>query len=583
MADDAIRTCCMWWPDWPVVVARRVDAACRDRPVLVLEPPGSSRAGLVRSASDEARVAGVVPGLRRREAEARCPGVIVRDADVAAEARTFEVLARTMEELTPRVQLERPGLLSFPTRGPSRYFGGDEALVVQVRAATASAGLGEAPVRVGVADSRFAARLAARRDTVVPAGATAAFLASWPVRVIGDPDLAGLLVRLGLRTLDVFAALPPASVLARFGPSGARAHRLARGLDLHPPVLGPPPPELVETHEFDPPAERVDVATFVAKTMADHLLTALAAHGLACTQVLVEAETEHGEQISRCWRHDRALTPAALAERVRWQLEGWLAASEGSTVSTGSTSGDASRAARRHDPELLAADAVTGGLTRLRLVPEEVVPAVGRQLGFWGGDAAPADRAARVFARVQGLLGPDAVVSAVVQGGRTPAEQIRWVPWGEPREAMRPGTADCGALVARAGVSTDGGGAPRRPSGKVTELASWPGAVPPPAPARVLDPPVPAELLDRDGARLTVSGRGDASGVPGEVRSTVLPGGRGPVVAWAGPWLHDVRWWDPVEQRRHARWQLVVRAGGVDVACLLALERGSAFIEALYD
>ncbi|MBV8952014.1 MAG: DNA polymerase Y family protein, partial [Actinobacteria bacterium] len=460
MAGDAIRTCCVWWPDWPVVVARRTDPECRDVPVVVLEPPGSSRAGSVRSASREARRAGIVPGLRRREAEARCPGVIVREADVAAEARTFEILARALEELTPRVELERPGRLSFPTRGPSRYFGGDDALVVRVRDATASVDPGDVPARVGLAGSRFAARLAARHDAVVAADATAAFLEPWPVRVLGDPELADLLVRLGLRTLGAFAALPAPSVLARFGPTGGRAHRLARGLDLHPPALAPPPPELVETHEFEPPAERVDIATFVAKTMADRLLGALAARGLACTQVLVEAETEHAEVIARCWRHDRALTPAALAERVRWQLEGWLAASEGSAAG--------SSHARRRDAELLAADAVTGGLTRLRLVPEEVVPATGRQLGFWGGDAVAADRAARTFARVQGLLGPDAVVTPVVQGGRTPAEQIRWVPWGEPREPMQ-----------------------------FRAAGAWPGTVPSPAPARVLDPPVAAELVDR--------------------------------------------------------------------------------------
>ncbi len=549
---DAIRTCCVWWPDWSVVVARRTDPECRDLPVVVLEPLGSRRTGLVRAASLEARRAGVVPGLRRREAEARCPGVIVRDADVGAEARTFEILARAIEELTPRVQLERPGRLSFPTRGPSRYFGGDDALVAHVRAATASVDPGDVPARVGVADSRFAARLAAGHDTVVAAGATGAFLEPWPVRVLGDPELADLLVRLGLRTLGAFAALPAPSVLARFGPAGARAHRLARGVDLHPPALAPPPPELVETHEFEPPAERVDVATFVAKTMADRLLSALAARGLACTQVLVEAETEHAEVIARCWRHDRALTPGALAERVRWQLEGWLAASEGSA--RGDATPGTGASARRHDTELLAADAVTGGLTRLRLVPEEVVPATGRQLGFWGGDAVAADRAARTFARVQGLLGPDAVVTPVVQGGRTPAECIRWVPWGEPREPMH---------FRSEGV--------------------WPGAVPSPAPARVLDPPVAAELLDRNGAALTVSGRGDASGVPGEVRSAALPQGGGRVVAWTGPWLHDVRWWDPIERRRHARWQVVVRAGGIDIACLLALERGRAVLEAVYD
>ena len=123
-------------------------------------------------------------------------------------------------------------------------------------------------------------------------------------------------------------------------------------------------------------------------------------------RVVIEAETEHGEHLARCWRHEGALTPAALAERVRWQLDGWLT-SEGH---------------------------LSGGLTLLRLVPDEVVPATGRQLGFWGGDQAAADRADRALARVQGMLGPDSVVTVVPQGGRTPAERVRWVPWGEPRE-----------------------------------------------------------------------------------------------------------------------------------------------------
>jgi protein ImuB len=539
MAEErATHTCCIGCPDWPVVVARRTDPSCRDQPTVVLEPPGSNRVGLVRAASPEARAEGVTPGLRRREAEARCPGLVVHDTDAAAEARAFEVLARAVEVMTPRIMLDRPGRLTFPTRGPSRYFGGDDALVERLHGAIVDAGLGDVPVRIGIAGSRFAAGLAARRNTVVPAGETAAFLADWPVRVLGDPELADLLVRLGLRTLGAFAALPPTAVLARFGPVGHDAHRLARGLDLHPPVLTPPPPELVETHEFEPPAERVDIATFAAKTMADRLLDALAARGLACTQVIVEAETEHGEQTSRCWRHDRALTPAALAERVRWQLEGWLAASDTAI-----------------DDDLLAADAVTAGLTKLRLVPDEVVPAAGRQLGFWGGDAAAADRAARAFARVQGLLGPDAVVSPVVQGGRTPAERVRWVSWGEPREPLRP-----------------------------DEHGSWPGAIPPPAPARIVRPPAPVELLDGGGMPVRVSARGDASGAPVELRGDALPGGHGTVVGWAGPWVHDVRWWDPVERRRQARWQLVVRAAGdVDVACLVVFERGRAFLEAVYE
>ena len=265
--------------------------------------------------------------------------------------------------------------------------------------------------RAGIADGAFAARLAARRGVVVAPGETPDFLAPWPVGTMGDEAMAGVLCRLGLRTLGAFAALPTAAVIARFGPDGLAAHRLAAGEEEHPPALTVPPPDLVEVCELDPPAERVDEAAFAAKALADRLLARLEERGLACTQVIVEAETEHGEHLARGWRHEGALTPAALAERVRWQLDGWI------------TGGLGERA--------VADGGTTGGLTLLRLVPDQVIPATGRQLGFWGGDAAAIDRASRVFARVQGLLGPEHVVTPVPQGGRTPAERVRWVPWGE--------------------------------------------------------------------------------------------------------------------------------------------------------
>ena len=194
----------------------------------------------------------------------------------------------------------------------------------------------------------------------------------------------------------------------------------------------------------------------------------------------------------------------------------------------------------------------TGGLTLLRIAPDRVLPATGRQLGFWGGDAAAHDRAARVLARLQGMLGHEVVATAVVGGGRAPSERVRWVPWGEPRDEL--------------------------------EAAPWPGAVPGPAPARVHVPPVAATLLDGQGEPVRVSGRGDASQAPAELRSDALAGGGGAVIAWAGPWLHDLRWWDRVTRQRRALWQLVVEAGDdLEVACLVAVEGGSAAVEAVYD
>lgn len=529
------RTGSVWIPDWPVVAARRRDESLRAIPVVVRERVGAR--DLVRAASSDARALGVVRGMRRREAEAICPEAACVDADEANEARTFEVVARAVEEFTPRVVLERPGICEFPTRGPARYFGGDDELVRRVRDAVAvvlgpDGGPNSENVRVGIADGAFTARLAARRDWVIKPGESAQFLAPWPVATLsqqfgGDEELAGLLVRLGLRTLGDVAALPPDAVLARFGIDGRRFHDLARGIDPGPPVLVPPPPDLVEQTELDPPAERVDMVAFAAKELADRLLSRLAERGLACTRVLVEAETEHGEVLTRCWRHANndgrgALTPGTLSERVRWQLDGW--------ISTGATS---------------------AGITVLRLAPDEVVPADGRQLGFWGGDQAAHDRADRALARVQGMLGFEAVATAVVQGGRTPAEQVRWVPWGEPRDEDRPA------------------------------VAAWPGALPAPYPARVFDPPIAAEMIDARGRPIAVSGRGEQMAAPAYVRSKVVCGD---VTGWAGPWASDVRWWDPDARNRCARYQLTVGdPNGNGVACLVVLENGTTSIEALYD
>jgi protein ImuB len=546
----------MWCPDWPIVVLRARDPALRGAPIAVVER--AERGLVVIAASTEATAEGVTLGLRRREAEARCPGLTVAEADPNVEARAFERVARAVETFTPRFVLEEPGRVTFPTRGPSRYFGGDTAMAVHCLNAVRAIGITDA--RVGVADGEFAAVLAARAAEpgaayVVPPGESPGFLAPWPVAVLEDSEpgeaegLPDLLVRLGLRTLGAFAALPAGAVLGRFGAAGARAHRLARGDDEHTAPPAPPPPELVETAELDPPAVHVETAAFAAKGLAERLMARLDALGLSCSRVTIEAETERGERLTRCWRHEGALTPAALAARVRWQLEGWV---------TGELNDD--------DGDDSSDELATSGLALLRLVPDEVLPATGRQLGFWGGDPAAAERAGRVLARVQGMLGHPAVVTAVPQGGRTPGERVRWVPWGDPREPARP----LDAVAA--------------PGANVREIPLWPGAIPGPAPARVFDPPPPAELLDAAGEVVTVSGRGDPSALPARLRCAALPGNGGEIAAWAGPWAHAARWWDRRTRARRAYWQvLVAPPTGERVACLVAVAGGHAALEAIYD
>ena len=72
-------------------------------------------------------------------------------------------------------------------------------------------------------------------------------------------------------------------------------------------------------------------------------------------------------------------------------------------------------------------------MSRLWLVPEETVTAGALQLGLWGEVGEADERAGRALVRVQALLGPESVFTAVLTGGRDPGERVRLVPWGDER------------------------------------------------------------------------------------------------------------------------------------------------------
>ncbi|MEZ5232604.1 MAG: hypothetical protein R2749_07825 [Acidimicrobiales bacterium] len=413
--------------------------------------------------------------------------------------------------------------------------------------------------RVGVADGLFAARLAAsaggahRRGVLVELGGTPAFLAPLPLSVLASPG-AGRCVGPPGSAHDGGARCPARRRRARpVREEGRHVHRLATGLDEQPVDARPAPADLSVSSELDPPVERIDQAAFAAKSLADRLSEQLDGAGWSCLRLAVEAETEHGERLLRLWRHDGALTPGAMAERVRWQLEGWLTAAPG------------------RQP--------TGGLTRLALVPDQVVPARGRQLGFWGGQTEAAARAARAAGRVAALLGPEAVRVVQRRGGRQPGELF----------ALLAATAV--DLVDRA----DGGALPAAAEAD----APWPGRLPAPSPSVLWgvaspDDPAPgvnrvaARVLDAHGAGVGVTGRGELTAPPavlvldgvaapgaGATRGARPGGGLGGAVAVAGA---------VVGSRAASPDGLLLQVVlDDDSAWLLVLEEGRWWVAAPYD
>jgi protein ImuB len=542
MTPPIVRTMVLWCPDWPITAALREAAAAHTELSSAAAPPRTPglawgdksdvplaliEHGMVFACSAAARAEGVTRGLRVREAQARCPELVVQPYDAVQNNRSFEPILTAIEAMMPGVQLLRPGTCAIRSRGPARYYGGEKPAALALVALLDQLGIPGA--RVGVADGPFTAEQAARltsppprgnnasptgqnarsRVLIVPEGGSAEFLAPLPVSLLDSPALVTLLRRLGVNTLSEFSALPVNDVRGRFGDSGAHLHALASGLDSRPVTQRIPPEELDAVIEFEPPLDRIDQVTFGVRATADHFIEALISAQLVCTGLRVEIDSESGEVSERSWLHPRSFTASDVVDRVRWQLQG---------------SGEVDAG-------------LTSGISRVRVIPESVDAIGHHEVGLFGGG--PDERIHHGLSRVQSMLGHNGVLTAHLSGGRNLTDRQILIPWGD-----RP-------LLTRA---------PSQP---------WPGRLPPPAPSTVFPNPHPVHVLGAGGEPIEVDDRGAVSAAPAHFSSTGAGREMRRITAWAGPWPIDERWWDTATSRRAHRFQVVDAAG---MAWLLVLE-----------
>ncbi|HEY5116298.1 MAG TPA: DNA polymerase Y family protein [Nakamurella sp.] len=533
-AEQRSRTLVVWCPDWPAVAAARQAGRPASDPVAVFH------ANRVQACTTAARAEGIHVGQRRRDAQSRCPDLLVAQVDLDRDGRLFEPVAAAVEFIAPGVEILRSGVVACPARGPRRYFGTDIAAAERIVDVVEALDI---ECSVGVADVLAVAVLAAHRGMIVPPGGSAEFCAALPITelardpAISPPEraaLADLLIRLGITTAGAFAALPEGKVATRFGADGVQAHRLARGLAERGVSRRQIPEELTVEQICDPPLERVDTAAFAARALAERFHSRLADAGLACTRLAITAVTERDTTLTRVWRCAAPLTAAATADRLRWQLDGWLTA--------GRTAVGPVNTAQNGGP---------GAIIRLVLEPVEAVGAGRIQYGLWGSDGQDDQRAGWAFARVQGLLGPESVLAPVRSGGRSAVDRVALVPWGDEKVSSR---------------------SPKDP---------WPGSLPAPSPTRVTvdsdSDPDPLSILDDAGHPVQLTGRGQLTGSPAWLGHD---GQHQHIDAWAGPWLLDERWWSADRRPTGARVQIVTAAG---VALLMRLGPAGWTVEGVYD
>jgi protein ImuB len=248
---------------------------------------------LIDAVDATAAAAGLQPGMPLADARALEPGLIVRDAEPAADARALDDLADWCGRYTPWVAPERDivqgaGGIWLDVTGCTHLFGGEAALLDGLIARlagfgyTARGALAETPGAAWAlarfapgALSRFATRAAPA--IVLPPGEARAALADLPVAGLRlAPATLDDLERFGLRRIGLLYDVARGPLVARFG--GLLARRLDQALGSLREPISPrrPVPEQRVRRGFAEPIATLEAATAAVRALLAELCADLA-------------------------------------------------------------------------------------------------------------------------------------------------------------------------------------------------------------------------------------------------------------------------------------------------------------------
>ena len=230
------RVVSIWLPHWPTDRRRKalgptipkLGAPPRDAPLITALHDGNRR--VIEAADAAAAALGLRPGMAVAHAMAVVPGLHVLEADPADDEAALERLARWCQRVTPLAAPDTPDGIWLDITGCAHFWGGEQALLDHLVGRLAQDGIA---ARAAVADTPGAAHAVARHggeNRVVPPGAQADAIASFPVAALRLPaDMVATLRRLGFEQIDALARVPRALIARRFGPLPGRRLDQAHG------------------------------------------------------------------------------------------------------------------------------------------------------------------------------------------------------------------------------------------------------------------------------------------------------------------------------------------------------------------
>lgn len=501
--------------------------------------------GIVTHVSPRALKVGVRVGDKVRASLGVVPELLVISPDAIDQGGLFSKVANVLEQFSPLVEIIEPGVCATNSKGPSKYFGGEEELVAQVKEAISNRiiemfGISQGARNtdifdeksifsfgVSIADGIFTARIAARDSSIIPPGGSGPFLAPFPAGELPNDKIVDILGRLGVHLLGEFVSLDFNLVMDRFGLEGAILHRMANGLDTSALEPSRIKEDFTQKVELEEPLEVASAVIFACRTRVEEMLSSLLDKGYLCQIMRVNVTSDNGEESIREWGIKDGFSAQLLLERIRWQLESWSS-----------------------DPKL----APTSGVVMVELIPKRVVSVSQTQLDLDGTERSSLTKVSQALSRVDSITGKRSSF-AKIKGSRTAKGSVEMVPW-------QLYLFDLEAAADKRRVEPP-----------------WPGRLPGISPSLCFDSMVEVKLLSCDEREVKLASDVFLHGDPYWV-SLIASHKRARILNWSAVWPMEERWWDQNDSTKVARIQILTKEMG---AMLIKAERGKWTIEGFYD
>jgi protein ImuB len=385
----------LFLPRWPI--DRRFGRSARpDRPFVLATTAGGRR--IVTAVSPVAAAEGLSPGMGLADARALAPALIVEEADFIADAAALAKLVAWCDRFSPWTAICGADGIFLDVTGCAHLFGDEAGLAAQAVERLARQGIA---ARAAIADTLGAAwamsRFGGGVAIAVPPGGARQVLADLPVAALRlEPEIAALLVRLGLTRIGELYAIPRAALAARCGEIVAL--RLDQALDLAAEPLSPRPPAPLRwsRRSFAEPIATAEAIAAAIRELLQHLTRRLGEDGMGARQLALALYRVDG-------RIERAAIGTAFPSRDTRHL--W----------------------RLFEEKLPSIDPGLG-IEDMVLTATSVEKLGAAQLGL-DGDAAGSDSAdlAALIDRLANRLGTRALARPVLRESHIPERAVRFI------------------------------------------------------------------------------------------------------------------------------------------------------------